>query len=178
MKWKLVYSQVPGCSYGNSPQYTQDCERCDMRLTAANAKMYIPIDSPEPIKSEIDKVEGLAGEQFMMTVTFDKPVKASDIKVMLGSQLDLVSVVAGAGDEGEVVKVTTKAKDGAVPGTYSIITTHNNINRIMDVIINPTPEAPEAEVELKTIKLKKNTLEVGETTEVTLGFEEKPAVEK
>lgn len=177
MKWKLVYSQNTGCSYGNTVTNTLDCERCNMRLAAANSKMYLPEDAPEPIKSEIDKVEGVAGEQFVMTVTFDKPVKAKDIAVTLGTQLELVSVVAGAGDEGEIVKVTAKAIDGAVPGTYNIITTHSNINRIQAVTINPTPEAPEAEVELKTITLDKTTLEVGETTKATLGFEEKSVTE-
>lgn len=173
MKFKQVFSQVLGCSYGNIPEMTQSCERCSMRLTASNEKIYVPEDQAVPVSAAVDHAEIKAGAQAVFTVTYSASVKKKDIKVIPDSQLELVSVVAGSRDAGEVVKVTVKAKEGAIPGLYALIVTYKHVNRIVHITIQPTPPGEEPELELHEITLDKDVLEVGETTRAVLSFTEK-----
>lgn len=183
MKYKLVYSQVPACSYGNSVTNTLECASCDMVHIGSNMKMYVPEDQPVPEKAVVDKEAAFPGDTIKVEVDYSAPVKAEDVKVIVGELLEVVNVTAtpaanqmgrAASGEGTHVVVECKIVEGAKGGRNNIIVSYKNVDRMFSVKVNiPNSEDDKREMELASITLDKSTIEVGEIAKATLNFKEK-----
>lgn len=170
---RLVYSMIPACSNAGTVNETIECERCGMRLPASNMKMYIEDTLAAPVDYKLDKKEIYAGIEGTFEVTYDKEVKAEEIEVKVGSQLVLVSKTVA--DKKATIKF--KTVDEPIQLTQMVTVTCNGVNRIAEVNIVAVPDPKAPVVKVDRVEMNRTSLQVGDTSTVTVYLKEEAPTE-
>lgn len=87
MVFKKVYTQIPVCSLGQTPNGIKDCAICDAATSTTPYPVTVPENQAVPIGANIDKYVCYGGDFFVVTLEYDKYLNPNDVLVKLSPGL-------------------------------------------------------------------------------------------
>lgn len=164
MEFKKVYSQVPACSIGQTPNATLSCLKCDMMHIGSSMKLFVPVDQPVPVRAEVDKTVLEAGDAMTCKVSFDAAVEEAKVTTMIGDGLVLDNLTVS----GQEVTAVVSAGAGFA-GFRSVAIGYMGVQKMFSCEVK-RPAAEEA-AGIVSITAEPKQIEVGGKSVITVKFD-------